>query len=519
MSATKSSGPADPRTIFSAKAIREAVGDEKISEKRAVELNELAKQVAELFSSDAVSPFLISGMVRIIEFIGLLAISLGVSFLYLPADERFSLIYVGASFLGAILAVCFTQAIDGYQISSLRSFANQISKVVTGFTLALVMLVVVGFFSKTSIGYSRFWFAGWFGVGVMFLVFFRATVSIYVKRAIADGRLERRAVIVGGGEPAAELIRSLEGQAESDIRICGIFDDRTDDRSPAIVAGYPKLGTVPELVEFGRMARVDMLIVSLPISAEKRVLQLLRRLWVLPVDIRLSAHTNKLRFRPRSYSYEGSVPFLDVFDKPIADWDSISKRIFDLFFSVLALIALSPVMLGTMIAIRMESKGPVIFRQKRYGFNNEVIEVLKFRSMYHEMSDPDAKRVVTKGDPRVTRVGRIIRKTSIDELPQLINVLRGDLSLVGPRPHAVNAHTQNRLWDEVVDGYFARHKVKPGVTGWAQINGWRGEVDTEEKIRERVNCDLFYIENWSLMLDLQILFMTPFKLLNTDNAY
>ncbi|MEM7463212.1 MAG: undecaprenyl-phosphate glucose phosphotransferase, partial [Pseudomonadota bacterium] len=337
--------------------------------------------------------------------------------------------------------------------------------------------------------------------------------------AIAYGRLERRAVIVGGGEPAAELIRSLETQPDGDIRICGIFDDRDDERSPALVAGYPKLGTIPELVEFGRMARIDMLIVSLPLSAENRVLQLLKRLWVLPVDIRLSAHTNKLRFRPRSYSYEGALPFLDVFDKPIADWDAIMKRAFDLFFSVVAIILLFPLMVATAIAIRVESKGPVIFRQKRYGFNNEVIEVLKFRSMYNDRADPTAKQVVTKNDPRVTRVGRIIRKTSIDELPQLFNVLKGELSLVGPRPHAVNAHTANRLWDEVVDGYFARHKVKPGVTGWAQINGWRGEVDTNEKIMQRVNHDLYYIENWSLLFDLYILSITPFKLLNTENAY
>ena len=267
------------------------------------------------------------------------------------------------------------------------------------------------------------------------------------------------------------------------------------------------------------MARIDMLIVTLPLSAENRVLQLLKRLWVLPVDIRLSAHTNKLRFRPRAYSYEGSVPFLDVFEKPIANWDAVSKRAFDLFFASLALVVLGPVMLATALAIKLESKGPVLFRQKRYGFNNQVVDVLKFRSMYHEMADPDAKKVVTKGDPRVTRVGRFIRKTSIDELPQLFNVLQGGLSLVGPRPHAVNAHTANRLWDEVVDGYFARHKVKPGVTGWAQINGWRGEVDDEEKIRQRVNCDLYYIENWSLLLDLQILFLTPLKLLNTENAY
>jgi len=213
------------------------------------------------------------------------------------------------------------------------------------------------------------------------------------------------------------------------------------------------------------------------------------------------------------------VPLLDVFDKPIADWDSLVKRFFDIVFASIALVALFPLMIATAIAIRLESPGPVIFRQKRYGFNNDEIEILKFRSMYHNMSDPLAKKVVTKNDPRVTRVGRFIRKTSIDELPQLFNVLAGSLSLVGPRPHAVNAHTADKRWEEVVDHYFARHKVKPGVTGWAQINGWRGEVDTSEKIKNRVEHDLYYIENWSVLFDFNILMMTPFKLLNTENAY
>jgi Undecaprenyl-phosphate glucose phosphotransferase len=262
-----------------------------------------------------------------------------------------------------------------------------------------------------------------------------------------------------------------------------------------------------------------MLIVCIPLRAEQRVLELLKKLWVLPVDIRLSAHTDKVRFRNRGASFIGTVPFVDVVAKPIADWDMVAKRIFDLVFASLAIVTLFPLMIAAAIAIKLDSKGPVLFRQKRYGFNNEIIDVLKFRSMYTEMADPDAKKVVTKGDPRVTCVGRFIRKTSIDELPQLFNVLGGSLSLVGPRPHAVNAHTDNKTWDDVVDGYFARHKVKPGVTGWAQINGWRGEVDTPDKIQNRVECDVYYIENWSILFDLKILFLTPFSLLNTENAY
>ncbi|RWO22110.1 MAG: undecaprenyl-phosphate glucose phosphotransferase, partial [Mesorhizobium sp.] len=311
----------------------------------------------------------------------------------------------------------------------------------------------------------------------------------------------------------------VEKQPYNDIRICGIFDDRGDKRSPPIVAGYPKLGTVSELIEFARIARIDMLIVSLPLTAETRVLQLLKKLWVLPVDIRLSAHSNALRFRPRAYSYIGSVPMLDIFDRPINDWDSVAKRAFDIVFSIIGIIVFSPVMLATAIAIKLDSQGPVLFHQKRHGFNNEIIEVYKFRSMYTDKADPTARQTVTRNDPRVTRVGRFIRKTSIDELPQFFNSLFGSLSLVGPRPHAIAAQSHNLLYNEVVDGYFARHKVKPGVTGWAQINGWRGEMDTNEKIRMRTEYDLYYIENWSLLFDLRILFLTPIRLLNTENAY
>jgi exopolysaccharide biosynthesis polyprenyl glycosylphosphotransferase len=241
---------------------------------------------------------------------------------------------------------------------------------------------------------------------------------------------------------------------------------------------------------------------------------------VLPVDIRLSAHSNKLRFRPRSYSYLGDVPVLDVFDRPITDWDVVMKWLFDKTVGGLALILAAPLMALAAIAIKLDSRGPVFFKQQRHGFNNELVEVYKFRSLYTEMTDHTAQKSVTKDDPRVTRVGRFIRKTSIDELPQLINVVfKGNLSLVGPRPHAVNQKIANRQFDEAVDGYFARHRVKPGITGWAQINGWRGEMTSPETIKQRVEHDLYYIENWSLLFDFSILMRTPLALLKSENAY
>ena len=205
---------------------------------------------------------------------------------------------------------------------------------------------------------------------------------------------------------------------------------------------------------------------------------------------------------------------------PLPPYQRVVKAGTDLVLGSIVLVLLAPILIGTAIAIKLDSPGPVLFRQKRHGFNNELIEVFKFRSMYVNQADAAAAKLVTKDDPRVTRVGRFIRKTSIDELPQLFNVLLGQLSIVGPRPHALQAKAANVLYYEAVEGYFARHRVKPGITGWAQIHGWRGETDTLDKIMQRVNHDLYYIEHWSLLLDLYILAMTPVSLLvRSENAY
>ena len=195
------------------------------------------------------------------------------------------------------------------------------------------------------------------------------------------------------------------------------------------------------------------------------------------------------------------------------------KAVFDRIVAAIALVVLAPLMLLVALAVKLESRGPVLFRQPRHGFNNELINVYKFRSMYTDMADIHATKQVTRDDPRVTRVGRFIRKTSIDELPQLFNVLRGELSLVGPRPHATQTKVGSRLYQEVVDGYYARHRMKPGITGWAQINGWRGEIDSDDKIRYRTVYDLHYIENWSLLLDLRIILRTLLVGFSHPNAY
>ena len=507
----------DPALRITADAVRNAPG---ASGGRGIgQLNPMAIQIANQFRKDTMSPVMVIGLLRLGEFALVALIGLAVAEYYVGFPGPLWAIYLAVIIGGAAAAVLALEIADLYQLPALRNPLRQSGRILLLWSGVFAVMTLAGFLAKMSADFSRVWFMSWYGLGFAALMIERFAVSRVIRKWARNGAMERRAVIVGGGRDAEKLIRALEQQPDNDIRICGIFDDRDDLRSPRIVAGYPKLGTLDELIEFARLARIDMLIVSLPLTAESRVLSMLKKLWVLPVDIRLSAHSNQLRFRPRAYSFVGRVPMLDIFDKPISNWDSVAKRLFDIIFSVIAIVLLMPVMIATAIAIKLDSPGPVLFRQKRHGFNNEVVEVLKFRSMYTHLSDPTAKNAVTRNDPRVTRVGRFIRKTSIDEFPQFFNALAGSLSLVGPRPHAISARAHDRIFDEIVDGYFARHKVKPGVTGWAQINGWRGEIDTDEKIQKRTEFDLHYIENWSLAFDLKILLLTPIRLLKSENAY
>ena len=466
------------------------------------------------------SPIVLAGTVRIAEFAITVLVGLGIYLGYVVPTEGFETYYLFAVVGIALLAMLAFQAADIYQVQAFRGYEKQYFRLASAWSLVFLLAIGVTFFAKVGDYFSRIWLGTFFVLGLIALLAFRRALFMLVRHWTREGRLDRRTVIVGADERGDTLIHALAKQRDSDVRVVGVFDDRGEGRSPNVVGGRQKLGTVEDLVEFARKTRIDLVIFSLPISAEGRILQMLKKLWVLPVDIRLAAHSNKLRFRPRAYSYIGNVPVLDVLDKPITDWDVVMKWLFDKTVGGLALLALSPILLITAIAIKLDSRGPVFFKQKRYGFNNELIEVYKFRSMHTDQCDATATKLVQKGDPRVTRVGAFIRKTSIDELPQLINVVfKGDLSLVGPRPHAIHAKAADRLYDEAVDGYFARHRVKPGITGWAQINGWRGETDTQEKIQRRVEHDLYYIENWSVIFDLYILAKTPLALAKLENAY
>ena len=417
----------------------------------------------------------------------------------------------------AFFCVFCTRGFGLYNPSQLRRLVMSVLKTGAIWTI----LGLSSFFAIRLLGLhlANEWVSTWMIAAGATILLSRSAVWLGLQRVQQSENSRNRVVIVGGGKAAEDAINILEKSKGLEVHVLGLFDDRYDSRSPASIRKYKKLGIIADLASYARANQVDLAIVAIPMSAEQRLLQILKRIWELPIDIRVSGQQGELRLSPHAYTYLGNLPLLAVFDRPLNSWNQFLKDTLDRVIAFFALIALSPVMLAVAIAVKLESKGPILFNQNRYGFNNELINIYKFRSMHAASADATASKQVVKGDPRVTKVGRIIRKSSLDELPQLFNVLMGQLSLVGPRPHATQAKAAGGLYDEVVEGYFARHKVKPGITGWAQINGWRGETDTLEKIEQRVKHDLEYIDHWSLAFDLYILMKTPFALLKTENAY
>jgi len=283
--------------------------------------------------------------------------------------------------------------------------------------------------------------------------------------------------------------------------------------------GHTLRGTVDDLLKDARERRIDVAIVALPLAAERRLSEITNKLRLLPVDVRLPMDNFGFRAKDCPVSHVGGLSFLDVVDKPLRDWRLIAKDAEDRVLSAVILMLIAPLLAIIALLIKLDSPGPVLFRQKRYGFNNQLIEVFKFRTMYDHARDQDAEQLTRRNDPRVTPIGAFLRRTSLDELPQFINVLRGEMSIVGPRPHATAAKAGGLLYQEAVKTYDARHRVKPGITGWAQINGWRGETQTTTQIAKRVEHDLYYIENWSLLLDLTIILRTIPGMLRSRYAY
>lgn len=314
-------------------------------------------------------------------------------------------------------------------------------------------------------------------------------------------------VVIVGATPNAR--RMIERNAKSrELNIVGIFDDRLE-RAPRSIAGAPLLGQLDDLLAWERLPEIDRIVVTVTSDARDRVKGLVDRLRILPQRVVLLLDLDGFDPETESLAKIAHSPAAYVSGSPHDTRRAISKRIFDIGFASAMLIAFSPLLLLLSIAIKLESKGPVLFRQNRHGFNNQIIKVWKFRSMRH---DPEAAERISKqtvaDDPRITRIGRFIRQTSIDELPQLVNVLKGEMSIVGPRPHAVGMTTEEQSVQNIVGDYAHRHRVKPGITGWAQINGSRGPVHTKELVRERVRLDMEYVNRSSSWFDFYIMLMT-----------
>ncbi len=420
-------------------------------------------------------------------------------------------------FAGSLLYLMF--ASGAYRASRLSNITSQLTYImVNGLAIALVECAVLW-----ALDLAALFAWPWDGpinivsLGAMTMCLIRVGVHTLLISAAERGSIARNIAVVGAGKSGQRLLAQLREQREPWTRVIGIFDDRKA-RLQQAVGSLPITGTVADLIAFARDHRVDEILVALPWHAEARLLGILEQLKVIPCNVRMAPDGISLHFLDTGFSSVDGIPVYNIYRKPISEWGALLKRAEDLILGLGIMAVALPVMAVCAIAIKLDSKGPVLFRQNRYGYNNSLISVFKFRTMYHDRSDADCDVQTTKSDPRVTRVGAFLRRTSLDELPQLFNVISGEMSLVGPRPHAVNTKAAGRLFEEVVHEYAARHKVKPGITGWAQVLGWRGETDTEEKIRRRVEADLYYMEHWSLFLDIEILFRTA-KVIRGENVY
>jgi Undecaprenyl-phosphate glucose phosphotransferase len=329
--------------------------------------------------------------------------------------------------------------------------------------------------------------------------------SRLVDRWRTSGALTPNIVLVGATRHAESLIR--EALKRRDLNVLGIFDDRLA-RAPRAVAGVPVLGAADDLLAHRMTPYVDRVVLAIDPRAEARVRELTARLGTLPNEVTLLVEPDGPAETASALDRLAAAPLADVSGPADPDRRAFNKRLQDLILGLLALVLLAPVMALIALAIRLDSPGPVLFRQRRHGFNQEEIVVWKFRSMRHEAADATASRQVTHDDDRVTRIGRFIRKTSLDELPQLINVLRGEMSLVGPRPHAIGMKTGHVESARLVGEYAHRHRIKPGMTGWAAVNGSRGPLHTAQDVRRRVRLDIEYVERQSLWMDLWIMAIT-----------
>ncbi len=416
------------------------------------------------------------------------------------------------------LAACVVLFVTGelfgiYRPSRGRSADIEMTLTTAAWGVTVASLIVIGFLTKTIDTFSRSAVLNWFLFNGLLLLCAHMVIRIFIESMGRHGFGSRKTAIVGLNRLGLEIAENSRKSGDSGVHVIGFFDDREDVRLSQLSSEMPPfLGSTDKLLELARAGEVDTVMVTLPMRAEKRIQDLLHKLGNSTLSVYIVPDFFVFELLHSRWTCVGGLPVVSVFESPMYGVDGWVKRGLDLVLSVFGLIFVSPVMLVCGILVKCTSEGPVFFRQKRYGLDGKEILVWKFRSMYTCDNGPVVKQA-TKNDPRVTPVGALLRKTSLDELPQLFNVIEGSMSLVGPRPHA-NAH--NEHFRNLIRGYMLRHKVKPGITGLAQVEGSRGETDTVEKMESRISLDHRYIREWSVWMDIKILFKTIFVVLRRD---
>jgi len=462
------------------------------------------------------SPSVTAGLVAMADSMAIM-IAGGLLSLLLVPGPAVSFHYLGVSALAASIIVAAFTLSRLYEFDALVRPQQQLKKIILVGGLSFFFL----YFALLTLSSYYFYAVGWRYGFVLAAVAAICAERWLVYRAIVSlarrGLVSRNMVVIGADPQATRILRTIRESNEPWVRMLGVFDDRWS-RSSTEIDTYPVLGNIDDLVEFGQTLRIDDIIIALPWTEEARIAHLLAATRVLAANIHLGPDLAGHTFAACAHARRGGLSVTTIAAKPLQGWLSIAKLIEDKVVAAAALILLTPILVASAIAVKLESPGPILFRQKRFGFNNTLFEVYKFRTMHHRQRDEHADRLCQRNDARVTRVGRFLRRFSIDELPQLFNVLEGTMSIVGPRPHAVKAKAGGKLYTALAK-YAERHRIKPGITGWAQINGWRGETDTEEKLTGRVNCDIYYIEHCSIAFDLRIILLTCFKVFSQENAY
>jgi Undecaprenyl-phosphate glucose phosphotransferase len=413
--------------------------------------------------------------------------------------------YIAAVCVAAVIAKLVLKRFDAYDPGRIFNKAFGAGRILPAMMATFSIMLVIAFALKISQDYSRLWFGAWFAASTVTLISIRLGLKLLIRQAIHRGQFGLRTVIVGAGPLGRRLANYFAEKNDPSIKIEGFVDDRkerlaTDPEAPHL------LGTTADLTAMIRRGEVDQIFLALPWQAHERLRDLALRLADFPVHVRLAPDFIGFEFAGNTPISIAGLPVLRLFDRPISGQSYFLKRIEDIAIALLGLLLLGPLMLLIALAIKLDSPGPVFFRQIRQGFNDENFICWKFRSMHKRDTDHHCVRQTTANDLRITRVGRFLRRTSLDELPQLFNVLLGDMSIVGPRPHALETKAGGSLFEEVVQRYAARHRVKPGLTGWAQVNGWREH-------------DHYYIENWSPWFDLWIILKTIPHVFRDHKAY